>query len=63
MRSGCSESVRLAAKNLPCQWQRGEITYFARKGPAAQSRRANETHDRKPVAGSSRFPLKILDVN
>jgi len=62
MRSGCSESVRLAAKDFPHQWQRREITYFARKEHAAQSSRANETPDRKPVAGSSRFPLKILHV-
>jgi FkbM family methyltransferase len=62
MRSGCGESVRLAAKDFPHQWQRREITYFARKEHAAQSSRANETPDRKPVAGSSRFPLKILHV-
>jgi FkbM family methyltransferase len=60
MRSGCSESVRLAAKDFPHQWQRGEITYFARKEHAAQSSRASETPGAKPLAAGLRFPLKIL---
>jgi FkbM family methyltransferase len=60
MRSGCSESVRLAAKDFPYQWQRGEITYFARKERVAQSSRADETPGAKPLAAGPRFPLKIL---
>ena len=60
MRSGCSESVRLAAKDFPYQWQRGEITYFARKERVAQSSRADETPSAKPLAAGPRFPLKIL---
>lgn len=60
MRSGCSESVRVAGKDFPYQWQRGEITYFARKEHAAQSSRANETPGAKSLAASPRFPLKIL---
>jgi len=60
MRSGCSESVRQAAKGFPYQWRRGEITYFARKERVAQSNRANETPGAKPLAAGPRFPLKIL---
>ncbi len=63
MRSGCSESVRLAAKNFPYRWQRGEITYFARKERVAQSSRANDTPGAKTLAAGPRFPLEILDVN
>ncbi|MGA2720247.1 MAG: FkbM family methyltransferase [Candidatus Acidiferrales bacterium] len=63
MRSGCSEIVRQAAKDFPHQWQRGEITYFARKERAAKSSRADETPGAKPLAAGPRFPLKILDVN
>jgi FkbM family methyltransferase len=60
MRSGCSESVRQAAKGFPYQWRRGEITHFARKERVAQSNRANETSGAKPLAAGPRFPLKIL---
>jgi len=60
MRSGCSESVRQAAKAFPYQWQRGEITYFARKERVARSNRADETPGAKPLAAGPRFPLKIL---
>jgi FkbM family methyltransferase len=60
MRSGCGESVRQAAKDFPCQWQRGEITYFARKERVAQSNRADETPGAKALAAGPRFPLKIL---
>ena len=61
--SGCSEIVRQAAKDFPHEWQRGEITYFARKERAAKSSRADETPGAKPLAAGPRFPLKILDVN
>jgi FkbM family methyltransferase len=60
MRNGCSESVCQAAKDFPYQWQRGEITYFARKERVAQSSRADETPGAKPLAAGPRFPLKIL---
>jgi FkbM family methyltransferase len=63
MRSGCSESVRQAAKDFPCQWQRGEITYFARKERVAQSSRADDTPGAKLRAAGPRFPLKILRIN
>ena len=59
IRSGSSESVRLAAKEFPFEQQRGDVTYFARSEHALELASIHE-----PLGGfprfAFRFPFKIL---
>jgi len=59
IRSGSSESVRLAARNFPFEQQRGDVTYLARSEHALKLASIHEPLDGFPRL-DSRFPLKIL---
>lgn len=66
IRSGCSQSVRMATKSFELEWRKGETTYFARKdhtsngtSPIRASVGQSSTAH-KPVAW--KFPLRILNT-
>jgi FkbM family methyltransferase len=62
IQSGCGDSVRMAAKDFEFTGQKGETTYFVRKGQATQNLVPEAPTSSSRVLNSPRFPLKILQV-
>jgi FkbM family methyltransferase len=60
IRGGCSESVRLAAKDFPFEWHRGEITYLARREHTVDLGHVHGRPGDQCRRAGPRFPLKIL---
>jgi FkbM family methyltransferase len=63
-RPGCGKTVRAAAKEFDCEWQQGEITFFARTHTEMVSAAGVAQHLPESRAKNlrSRFPLKIVQV-
>jgi FkbM family methyltransferase len=62
---GCGKNVRLGAKDFHFEWQRGEITYFARNGPDGEAARGPQAQDsgKKSFPANRKFPLRILHAS